>query len=130
MDKKHLKFNGAVFTPNGFKIPKDAYYNHRCEIISEELSIYTFLDGSDLSSVESRLIDILGGKNEYYSKIFLIILKNEYEGIMLKGYERVVRTEDFLNRYRDYLTPETGANMELIGVKFIAKDTGEVIKTV
>lgn len=130
MDKKHLKFSGAVFTPNGFKIPKDAYYNHRCEIISEELSIYTFLDGSDLSSVESRLIDILGGKNEYYSKIFLIILKNEYEGIMLKGYEHVVRIEDFLNRYRDYLTPEPSTNMELIGVKFIAKDTGEVVKTV
>lgn len=130
MDKKHLEFNGAVFTPNGFELPKNAYYNHRCEIISEELSIYTFLDGSDLPFVESRLIDILGGKNEYYSKIFLIILKNEYEGIMLKGYERVVRTEDFLNRYRDYLTPKTSANMELIGVKFIAKDTGEVIKTV
>lgn len=130
MDKKHLEFNGAVFTPNGFKIPKDAYYNHRCEIISEELSIYTFLDGSDLPFVESRLIDILGGKNEYHSKIFLMILKNEYNGIMLKGYERVVRIEDFLNRYRDYLTPKTSANMELIGVKFIVKDTGEVIKTV
>lgn len=130
MDKKHLEFNGAVFTPDGFKIPKDAYYNHRCEIISEELSIYTFLDGSDLPFVESRLIDILGGKNKYHSKIFLIILKNEYNGIMLKGYERVVRIEDFLNRYRDYLTPEPSTNMELIGVKFIAKDTGEVIKTV
>ena len=128
MNKKHLEFNGAVFTPNGFELSKNAYYNHRCEIISEELSIYTFLDGSDLPFVESRLIDILGGKNEYYSKIFLIILKNEYDGIMLKGYERVVRTEDFLNRYRDYLTPETNANMELIGMKLVSKNTGEVVK--
>ena len=128
MDKKHLEFNGAVFTPNGFKIPKDAYYNHRCEIISEELNVYTFLDGSDLPLVESRLLDILGGKSKYHNKIFLIILKNEYNGIVLKGYERVIDTEDFLNRYRDYLTPETNANMELIGMKLVSKNTGEVVK--
>lgn len=128
MDKKHLKFNGMVFTPNGFKIPKDSYYNHRCEIISEELNVYTFLDGSDLPLVESRLIDILGDKSNYHNKIFLIIIKNEYSGIMLKGYERVIDAEGFLNRYRDYLTPKTNTNMELIGMKLISKNTGEVIK--
>lgn len=125
MNKKHFMFNGVVFTPNGFKIPKDAYYNHRCEIISEELNVYTFLDGSDLPLVESRLIDILGGKNKYHNKIFLIILKNEYDGIMLKDYERVVGTENFLNRHME---PETNTNMELISVKLISKNTGGAIK--
>lgn len=128
MNKKHLMFKGAVFTPNGFKIPKDVYYNHRCGIISEELNVYTFLDGSDLPLVESRLIDILSGKSKYHNKIFLMIIENEYKGIMFKGYEYVIDSEVFLNRYRDYLTPETNANMELIGMKLISKNIGEVIK--
>lgn len=128
MNKKHLMFKGAVFTSNGFKIPKDTYYNHRCVIISEELNVYTFLDGRDLPLVETRLMDILEGKSEYHNKILLIIIENEYKGIMFKGYERVIDKEDFLNRYRDYLTHETNINMELIGMKLISKNTGEVIK--
>lgn len=122
----NLEFNGAVFTPNGFGIPKDVYYNHQCEIINEELKVYIFLDGKDVPLVESRLIDILKGKR-YYNKIFLILLKNEYNGILLKDYERVMGTEDFLNRHME---PETNANMELISVKFISKNTGEAIKLI
>lgn len=124
-----LKFNGAVFTLNGFEIPRDVYYNNQCEIINEELKVYTFLDGRDVPLVESRLIDILKGKR-YHNKIFLMVLKNEYDGIMLKDYERVVGTENFLNRYRDYLTPEINADMELIGMKLVSKNTGEVVKLI
>lgn len=124
MNKKHLKFNGAVFTPNGFEIPKNVYYNYQCGIINEELKVYTFLDGKDVPLVESRLIDILKGKR-YHNKISLMILKDEYNGILLKDYERVVSTEDFLNRHME---PETNTNMELISVKLISKNTGEAIK--
>lgn len=119
-----LKFNGAVFTLNGFEIPRDVYYSHQCEIINEELKVYTFLDGRDVPLVESILIDILKGKR-YHNKIFLMVLKNEYDGIMLKDYERVVGTENFLNRHME---PETNTNMELISVKLISKNTGEAIK--
>lgn len=122
----NLEFNGAVFTPNGFAIPKDVYYNYQCEIINEELKVYTFLDGKDVPLVESRLIDILKDKR-YHNKIFLILLKNEYNGILLKGYERVMGMEDFLNRH---IEPETNANMELISVKLVSKNTGEVIKLI
>ena len=122
----NLEFNGAVLTPNGFEISKDIYYNHRCEIINEELKVYTFLDGKDLSLVESRLIDILKGESKYHNKIFLMILKNEY-GVLLRGYERAINTEDFLNRHTK---PETNTNMELISVKPISKNTGEAIKLI
>lgn len=120
----NLKFNGAVFTLNGFEIPRYVYYNHQCEIINEELKVYTFLDGRDVPLVESRLIDILKGKR-YHNKIFLMVLKNEYDGIMLKDYELAVGTENFLNRHME---PETNTNMELISVKLISKNTGEAIK--
>lgn len=120
----NLKFNGAVFTLNGFEIPRDVYYNHQCEIINEELKVYTFLDGRDVPLVESRLIDILKGKR-YHNKIFLMVLNNEYDGIMLRDYECVIGTENFLNRHME---SETNTNMELISVKLISKNTGEVIK--
>lgn len=122
----NLEFNGAVLTSNGFEIPKDAYYNSQCEIINEELKVYTFLDGKDVPLVESRLIDILKGER-CHNKIFLMILKNEYNGTLLKGYERVMGTEDFLNRHKE---PETKPNMEFIGVKLISKNTGEAIKLI
>lgn len=122
----NLEFNGAVFTPNGFGIPIDVYYNYQCGIINEELKVYTFLDGKDVPLVESRLVDILEGKR-YHNKIFLILLKNEYNGILLRGYERVIGTENFLNRH---IEPETNANMGLISVKLISKNTGEAIKLI
>lgn len=123
----NLEFNGAMLTPNGFEIPRDAYYKHQCEIINEELKVYTFLDGKDLPSVESKLINILKDESKYHNKIFLMILKNEYNGIMLKGYERVIGTENFLNRHMEH---ETNANMELVSVKLISKNTGGAIKLI
>ena len=122
----NLEFNGAVFTPNGFGIPKDVYYNYQCEIINEELKVYTFLDGKDVPLVESRLIDILKDKR-YHNKIFLILLKNEYNEILLKDYERVMGIENFLDRHKE---PEANPNMELISVKLVSKNTGEVIKLI
>ena len=119
--------NGALLTPNGFEIPRDAYYNHQCEIINEELKVYTFLDGRDVPLVESRLIDILESRNKYRNKISLMVLKNDYNGIMLKGYERVIGIENFLNRHKG---SETNTNMELISVKLVSKNTGEVIKLI